>query len=129
MANEFVVLFDDVKSWFAKVFKAAPKATAAALSVLNTAAPLFEAVIAVVDPAVAVVADPIITVVQADLGTVSQMLTQGNVTGIGSFLTAIKNNFSTLLTEAHITDTASVAKANVFQSVIDSIASDLGVTL
>jgi len=129
MADPFVVAFDDVKAWFSKVFSSAPKETAAALSVLNTAAPLFEAVTAEVDPSLAVVADPIITVVQADLGTVSQMLSTGNITGIGSFLTAIKTNFSTLLTEAHITDAASVAKANVFLSVIQSIASDLGVTL
>jgi hypothetical protein len=129
MANEFVVIFDDVKTWFAKVFKAAPKAAAAALAVLNTAAPLFEAVIAVVDPAVAVVVDPIVTIVQADMGTVASMLQNNQITNIGTFLTSIKNNFSTLLTEAHITDEASVAKANVFLSVIQSIASDLGVTL
>ncbi len=129
MANEFVVVFSDVKSWFGKVFKNAPKATAAALSVLNTAAPLFEAVVAVTDPAEAVIIDPIVTVIQADLGTVSQLLANGNITSVGSFLAAIKNNFSTLLAEGHITDTASVAKANVFLSVLESIASDLGTTL
>ncbi len=129
MANEFVIVFGDVKSWFGKVFKNAPKATAAALSVLNTAAPLFEAVVAVTDPAAAVIIDPIVTVIQADLGTVSQLLANGNITSVGSFLAAIKNNFSTLLTEGHITDTASVAKANVFLSVLESIASDLGTTL
>lgn len=129
MADPFVTAFNDVKSWFAKVFKNAPKATAAALAVLNTAAPLLEAVLAVADPAAAVVVDPIITVVQADLGTVSQMLSTGNITGVGSFLSAIKANFSTLLTEGHITDAASVAKANVFLGVIQSIASDLSVTL
>lgn len=129
MANEFVVVFSDVKSWFSKVFKAAPKATAAALSVLNTAAPLFEAVIAVTDPAAALIVDPIVTVIQADLGTVSQLLAQGDITSVGSFLAAIKNNFSTLLTEGHVTDAASVAKANVFLSVLQSIASDLGTTL
>ena len=129
MANEFVVVFSDVKSWFGKVFKNAPKATAAALSVLNTAAPLFEAVVAVTDPAAAVIIDPIVTVIQADLGTVSQLLANGNITSVGSFLAAIKNNFSTLLTEGHITDTASVAKANVFLSVLESFASDMGTTL
>ena len=129
MANEFVVVFSDVKSWFGKVFKNAPKATAAALSVLNTAAPLFEAVVAVTDPAAAVIIDPIVTVIQADLGTVSQLLATGNITSVGSFLAAIKNNFSTLLTEGHITYTASVAKANVVLSVLESIASDLGTTL
>ena len=129
MANEFVIVFSDVKSWFGKVFKNAPRATAAALSVLNTAAPLFEAVVAVTDPAAAVIIDPIVTVIQADLGTVSQLLANGNITSVGSFLAAIKNNFSTLLTEGHITDTASVAKANVFLSVLESIASDLGTTL
>ena len=129
MANEFVVVFSDVKSWFSKVIKGAPKATAAALSVLNTAAPLFEAVVAVADPAAALVVDPIVTVIQADLGTVSQLLATGNITSVGSFLAAIKTNFSTLLTEGHITDTASVAKANVFLGVLESIASDLGATL
>lgn len=127
MASEIVVIFDDVKVWFSKVFKAAPKDTTVALSVLNTAAPLFEATVAIVDPALAAVTDPIITIVQADLGTVSSMLANGNITGIASFLTAIKTNFSTLLSEAHITDTASVAKANAFLSVIQSVETALGV--
>lgn len=129
MADPFVVAFDDVKSWFSKVFKNAPKDTAAALSVLNSAAPLFEGVIAIEDPALAAVADPIITEIQADMGTVSSMLKNGNITGIGSFLTAIKTNFSNLLSAGHITDPNSVAKADAFLGVIDSIASDLGVTL
>ena len=128
-ANEFVVIFGDVKKWFAKVFKNAPKVAASALAVLNTAAPLFEAVIAVVDAPLAAVADPIITVIQADLGTVSSLLANNQIANIGTFLAAIKSNFSTLLTEAHITDTASVAKANVFLGVIESVASELGVTL
>lgn len=122
-------LFSDVKSWFAKVFKSAPKDTAVALTILNTAAPLFEAAVAITDPALAAVADPIISEIQADLGTVAMMLKSGQVTGIGSFLSAIKANFGTLLTEGHITDPASVAKANAFLSVINSIASELGVTL
>lgn len=129
MSDPFVVAFKDVEGWFAKVFKVAPKSATAALSVLNTAAPLFEAVIAVVDPSMAVVADPIIAVIQADLGTVSSMLANDQITGIGSFLSAIKSNFTTLLSEAHITDSTSVAKANVFLSVIQSIASDLGVSI
>jgi hypothetical protein len=129
MANEFLVAVNDVKSWFSKVFAKAPKATAAALSVLNTAAPLFEAVIAVVDPAAAVIVDPLVTVIQADLGTVSQLLAQGNITNVSSFLAAIKSNFSTLLTEGHVTDAASVAKANVFLSVLQSIASDIGASV
>lgn len=129
MADPFVVAFDDVKSWFGKVFKNAPKDTAVALSVLNTAAPLFESVVAVEDPALEAAIAPVVTTIQADMGTVSSMLANGQITGIGSFLSAIKSNFSTLLTEAHITDTASVAKANAFLSVIDSIASDLGVTI
>jgi hypothetical protein len=129
MANEFVVEVDKVKSWFLKVFAKAPKATAAALSVLNTAAPLFEAVVAVTDPAAALIIDPIVTVIQADLGTVSQLLATGNITSVSSFLVAIKNNFSTLLTEGHVSDTASVAKANVFLSVLQSIAGDIGATI
>ena len=129
MSDPFVVVFDDVKSWFTKVFKSAPKATAAALSVLNTAAPLFEAVVAVTDPTLAVVVDPIVTVIQADLGTVSSLLANNQITSIGSFLAAIKGNFSTLLSEGHVTDAASVAKANVFLSVLQSIASDLGIAI
>ncbi|MGO8792921.1 MAG: hypothetical protein ACLQVL_36800 [Terriglobia bacterium] len=129
MANFFVAAFSDVDSWFKKVFSKAPNVTATALAVLNTAAPIFEAVIAIVDPALATVADPIITTIQADLGTVAAMLKNGNITGVGSFLSAIKANFSTLLSEGHITDTESVAKANAFLGIIDSIASDLGVTL
>jgi uncharacterized membrane protein len=129
MANEFIVIFDDVKSWFAKVFKQAPHDATVALSVLNTAAPLFEAVLAVVDPALAVVVDPIVAIIQADMGTVASMLQNNQITGIQSFLAAIKANFSQLLTEGHITDAASVAKANTFMSVIQSIASDLNVPL
>lgn len=129
MANEFVVIFDDVKSWFAKVFKNAPNEVASALAVLNTAAPLFEAVLAAVNPAVAIVVDPIVVTLQADLGTVASMLKNNQITGIQSFLAAIKANFTTLLSEGHITDEASVSKANVFLSVIQSIASDLGVTI
>jgi len=127
MANEFAVVFGDVKSWFAKVFKNAPKDVAIALSVLNSAAPLFEAVIAVTDPAAAVIVDPIVVTIQADLGTVSSMLANGQISSVGTFLAAIKANFSTLLTEGHVTDAASVAKANVFLSVIQSVTSDLGV--
>lgn len=129
MANEFVVVFDDVKAWFGKVFKNAPKDAAVALSVLNTAAPLFEEVIAIEDPVLAAVFDPIVTVVQSDLGTVSQMLANNQITSVGTFLTAIKTNFSTLLAEAHITDTTKVAKANAFLSVIESVAAAVGVKL
>lgn len=129
MANEFVVVFADVKTWFSKVFKSAPKAAATALAVLNTAAPLFEVVVAVVDPALAVVADPIVTIIQADLGTVSSLLANNQISSVATFLAAIKSNFSTLLTEGHITDAASVSKANVFLGVIQLIALDLGVAL
>jgi hypothetical protein len=125
--NEFIVVCSNVKSWFSKVFKSAPKDTAAVLAVVNCAAPLFEVAIAVIDPALAPVADPIITEIQADLGTVAAMLKAGNITSIGTFLTAIKSNMATLLTEGHITDTASVAKANAFLGVINSVSSELGV--
>ena len=118
MANEIVSIFDDVKTWFAKVFKNAPKDAAAALADLNTAAPYFEAVLAEVDPAAALIVDPIITVIQGDLGTVANMLATGNVTSVGTFLTAVKSNFAKLLTEGHITSATSVAKANAFLSII-----------
>lgn len=121
MANELVTIFDDVKSWFGKVFKNAPKDTAVALSILNEAAPLFEAAIVIEDPAVAVIVDPIITIVQADLGTVSKMLSTGQITGISSFLTAITSNFKALLTAAKVTNPTSVAKANAFLGLIDGL--------
>jgi hypothetical protein len=127
MANEFIVIADDVKSWFGKVFKSAPKDAAIALSVLNSAAPLFEEVLAVADPAVALVIDPVVTVVQADLGTVSSLLANNQITSVGTFLTAIKSNFSSLLMLGHITDPASVAKGQAFLNVIDSVATSLGV--
>jgi hypothetical protein len=129
MADKLLVVVGDVKAWFAKVFKNAPKDAAVALSALNTAAPLLEAVVGVIDPGAALAVDPIVTVVQADLGTVSSMLANNQITSIGTFLAAIKTNFGTLLTEAHVTDAASVAKANVFLSVIDSVASSLGVSI
>ena len=121
MANEIVSIFDDVKTWFAKVFKNAPKDAAAALADLNTAAPYFEAVLAEVDPAAALIVDPIITVIQGDLGTVANMLATGNVTSVGTFLTAVKSNFAELLTEGHITSATSVAKANAFLSIITGL--------
>ena len=121
MANEIVSIFDDVKTWFAKVFKNAPKDAAAALADLNTAAPYFEAVLAEVDPAAALIVDPIITVIQGDLGTVANMLATGNVTSVGTFLTAVESNFAKLLTEGHITSETSVAKANAFLSIITGL--------
>ncbi len=127
MANLFVVAVEDVKGFFAKVFKNAPKDAAVALSVLNSAGPLLEAAITVEDPAVAAVIDPILTVVQADLGTVSSMLANNQISSVGTFLTAIKANFSTLLTEGHITNADSVAKANTFLGVIQSVMALLGV--
>ncbi len=127
MANLFVVAVEDVKGFFAKVFKNAPKDAAVALSVLNSAAPLLEAAVTVEEPAVAAVIDPILTVVQADLGTVSSMLANNQISSVGTFLTAIKANFSTLLTEGHITNADSVAKANTFLGVIQSVMALLGV--
>ena len=123
MASEVVMIWDKLKSFFGKAFKNAPSDLVVAQAALNTAAPLFEAVATAVDPELAVVAGPIISEIQTDLGTVSGMLQTGSITSVGTFLVAIKENFSTLLTEAKITDPASVAKASTFLSVIQSIAS------
>lgn len=127
MASEIVVIFDKIKSWFSKVFKNVPSDLVTARAALNTAVPLFEEVVAVADPALAAVIDPIVTEIQTDLGTVAGMLQTGSTSTLSGFLTAIKTNFSTLLSEAKITDAASVAKANSFLAVIDSIATALGI--
>ena len=129
MADIVVTVFDDIKSWFAKVWKKVPSDIVVAQSALNAAAPIFEEVVTVVDPALAVVVDPIVTVVQIDLGTVSALLKAGTVTNISTLLAAIKANFSTLLSEAHITDTETVAKANTFLSILESIATSLGTAI
>jgi len=124
MANELVTLFDDAKSFFAKVFKNAPSDTAAALSVINTIAPEAELVFALVDPTLAVVANPIITEIQADLATVANLLKSGNTVSVGTFLTAIKSNLTALLTAGHITDPTSVTKVTGIVSAVDVLSNE-----
>ena len=122
MANKLVTEVEKIGAWFLKIFKKLPAWNVTALAALNVAAPYVEGVLAVVDPAVASVVDPIIQIVQTDLGTVSSLLAAGSTANLTTLLTAIKDNFATLLSEAHVTDPASVAKANAFLSEIDAIA-------
>jgi len=112
--------FKNIETWFAKVFEDAPKWNVVALSALNIIAPIFETVFTLVDPAVAGIATPIITQIQTDLGTTSQLLASGNASGLTGLLNSIKANFATLLKEAHITDPASVSKANAAEATITS---------
>jgi hypothetical protein len=120
MASGFVTFFENIGSWFKKVFKSVPAWNVIALSALNAVAPVFETVFALVDPAAATIVTPIITQIQADLGTVSQLLASGQTVNLATLLIAIKTNFATLLQEAHITDAASVAKANAAETTITS---------
>jgi hypothetical protein len=125
MASKLDTVFEDIGAWFKKVFKKLPSAEAQALSTINAVAPEAEIVFSLVDPAAAAIADPIITEIQADLGTVANLLKSGNTVSLGTFLTAIKSNLSTLLTAGHISDPASVTKATGIVSgivgVIDSL--------
>lgn len=125
----FKTLFADIDSWFKKAFVNPPSWEASALSAINTVTPEVEIALALVDPAAAAIADPIITEVQADLGTVANMLKSGNTVNVGTFLTAIKTNLSTLLTDGHITNPASVEKATgivgAVSNVLDSIAAQI----
>jgi hypothetical protein len=122
-------VFDDIKSWFDKVFTKAPDWTVTALSAINTVAPEAELLLALVDPAASIIVTPIVTEVQADLGTVANLLKNGATATLGTFLTSIKANLSSLLTDSHITDAASVTKATAIvgaiTGVVDSIASQL----
>jgi hypothetical protein len=122
MSNAIVTEAEKITSWFKKIFEKLPAWNVTALSALNVAAPYVEGVLEVVDPAVAAIVDPIVPVVQADLGTVSSLLTPGSTVNLSTLLASIKANFSTLLSEAHITDPASVAKGNLFLNKIDAIA-------
>jgi hypothetical protein len=121
----FLSAFEDIDSWFKKVFKNAPSWTVSALSAINTVAPEAELVLALVDPAAAAIANPIITEVQADLGTVASLLKSGNTVNLGTFLAAIKANLSTLLTAGHITNPASVEKATGIVSAINSVVTSI----
>jgi hypothetical protein len=118
-------VLDDVKGWFAKVFKNAPSAEVTALSALNTVAPEAEILLDLIDPAAGAIATPIITEVQADLGTVANLLKSGNTVNLGTFLAAIKSNLSLLLTEGHITDPASVTKATGIVGAISGVITSL----
>lgn len=129
MANEAVTVLEDIAGWFKKVFVKAQPWEVTALSAINVVAPEAELLLDFIDPAAAVIATPIITEVQADLGTVANLLKSGNTVNLGTFLTAIKTNLSTLLTAGHITDPASVQKATgivgAITGVVESISSQL----
>lgn len=122
MANIIVTEFEKVKAWFSKVFKKLPAWNVIALSALNTAAPLVETIVDLADPAVGAVITPIVTAIQADFGTVASLVSSANTTNLTTFIAAIKTNLGTLLTEAHITDTTSVAKA---EAAFTDITSEL----
>jgi hypothetical protein len=120
MSNPIVTFFQSIGNWFKKVFKNVPAWNVVALSTLNTVAPLFETVFALVDPGLAAIATPIITEIQTDLGTVSQLLTSANTANLTTLLNAIKANFSTLASEAHITNPTSLAQAQAAEATITS---------
>ena len=122
MANAVLTEVEKIGSWFAKVFKKLPAWNVQALAALNVAAPYVEFVLEEADPAAAIVIDPIITVVQTDLGTVSSLLASGSTVNLATLLSAIKANFSVLLTEGHITNETSVAKADAFLAEVTSIS-------
>jgi hypothetical protein len=113
-------LFSKIDNWFKKVFKKSTAWNVVALSALNVVAPLIETVLDLADPAAGAAVTPIFTEIQTDLGTVSQLLSSGNTSNLSALLNGIKSNFSALLTEAHITDPASVAKAQAAQATITS---------
>lgn len=121
-----MTFFKNIEDWFKKVFKNVPAWNVIALSALNVAAPLIETVLALADPAAAAVVTPIFTAIQADLGTVSQVLATGSTTNLASLLNSVKANLPALLTAAHITDVASVEKAN---AAVAAITSELEVIL
>ena len=113
-------IFKSIESWFGKVFKNAPAWNVIALSTLNVVAPLIETVVSLAEPAFAPVVTGIFTQIQTDLGSASALLAAGNANGLTGLLNSIKSDFSTLLTEAHITDPASVAKAQAAEASITS---------
>jgi hypothetical protein len=129
MSNGIITVFDDIGAWFKKIFTKVQPWEVTALSALNTVAPEAELLLAFIDPVAAEIATPIITEVQADLGTVASLLKNQNTVNLGTFLTAIKNNLTTLLSAGHITNPASVQKATgivgAIIGVVDSIAAQL----
>lgn len=120
MANSVLTFFESIGGWFRKVFKNVPQWNVVALSALNVVAPLVETVFELADPQAASIVTPIFTQIQADMGTVSGLLQSGNTQNLTSMLNAIKSNFSTLITEAHISNPDSVAKANAAEATITS---------
>lgn len=124
MANRFVTIADDVFNWFKKVFSNVPAETTRALTIVNTLAPEAEMVFALVDSKDAAAFNPIINEATADLGTVANMLKQGQTNGIDGFLTSIGANLKTLITDGHIKNTDSVQKATgIVNGVIAGINS------
>jgi hypothetical protein len=115
-----IKIFDNIGSWFKKVFKNVPAWNVVALSTLNLIAPLLETVLAFADPSAGALIDPIVTQIQADLGTASQLLSAGNTVNLSSLLKAIQSNFSALIAAAHITNPTSVARAQEAETAITS---------
>lgn len=128
MTAKIVTVFDDIKGWFGKFFKKAPSWTVTALASISVVAPEAEILLDLADPAVGAIVTPIITEVIADLGTVANLLKNGNTANLPSLLAAIKANLSSLLTAGHITNPASVTKATgivgAIIGVVDSISAE-----
>jgi hypothetical protein len=112
--------FKNVETWFSKVFSKAPSATATALAVVNTVAPMAEVVIAMVDPSEEAVAQPIITEIQADLAVLANTLKSGSTTNVNNLVASIQANLSNLLAAGHIKDPATIQKATALVNLISS---------
>ena len=112
--------FGKIENWFKKLFSHVPAWNVIALSALNVVAPLVETILDLADPAVGAIVTPIFTEIQADLGTLAQTFSAGSTTSVSALLNSILTNLPNLLTAAHITDPASVAKAQAAAATITS---------
>lgn len=120
--NSVEKFFESAWSWIKKAFTTAENEAPAIMATANAIAPEAEAIFALTDPAAAAIVNPIVNEVQADLATVVTMAKNGSFSSIPNFITSIKANFSTLVSEAHIKDAGSLAKA---QGILSSIVAAL----
>ncbi|MFC5861106.1 hypothetical protein ACFPT7_02245 [Acidicapsa dinghuensis] len=121
MANPIVTIFDDVKNWIGKAFKKVESEGPAIIATINQVAPEAEAVFALVDPVAAAIVNPIATEVVGDLGTVQAFAKQGAFSSIPNFASAIVTNLKTIASEAHISNPASLSKAQGIVSAIEAM--------
>lgn len=112
--------FTSIEGWFVKTLKNAPAWNVTALSTINRLAPEAEMILSLVDSKDAAVVNPIINEVQADMGTLADLLKSGNTANVTSFAGAIQSNLKTLLTDGHISNPDSVAKATGIVEAINS---------